>query len=90
MTSESGQDFAQIFHRNYDFVKYYLVKLGAKSEDCDDILEDTFLRYFRLMQRSETMPNHRRFLVVIARNLHSDHCRSNRKVVPGLLQRFMS
>jgi len=87
MKRGSGRSFAHAFTKHQEFLKSFLLKRGVIPEDCEDILQETFLRCYPLLQK-DPEGDHRRFLVTVARHLHIDAYRRNKRFVRGLLPEF--
>lgn len=78
MQRSAGQSFAQIYQSQGKLLKSYLQRRGVKPEDCDDIVQETFLRCYKiLMDKAVGEPSC--FLKTVARNLHIDLYRRQRK-----------
>jgi RNA polymerase sigma factor (sigma-70 family) len=87
MNRGSGRSFAQAFVKHQEYLKCFLLKRGVNPEDCEDILQETFLRCYPILQK-DVNGDYRRLLVTVARNLHVDGYRRNRRYVRGLQPEF--
>ena len=87
MNQGSGRSFAHAFTKHQDFLKGFLLKRGVNAEDCEDILQETFLRCYPVLQK-EPEGDHRRLMVTIARHLHIDGYRRNKRYARGLQAEF--
>jgi RNA polymerase sigma-70 factor (ECF subfamily) len=87
MNRGSGRSFAQAFVKHQEYLKCFLLKRGVNPEDCEDILQETFLRCYPLIQKN-TEGDYRRLLVTVARNLHIDSYRRNKRYARGLQAEF--
>lgn len=87
MNRGSGRSFAQAFVKHQEYLKCFLLKRGVNPEDCEDILQETFLRCYPLLQKN-VEGDYRRLLVTVARNLHVDSYRRNKRYARGLQPEF--
>ncbi len=87
MNRGSGRSFAQAFVKHQEYLKCFLLKRGVNPEDCEDILQETFLRCYPLLQKKPD-GDFRRLLVTVARNLHIDSYRRNKRYARGLQPEF--
>lgn len=87
MNKGSGRSFAQAFVKHQEFLKCFLLKRGVNPEDCEDILQETFLRCYPLLQKKPE-GDYRRLLATVARNLHIDSYRRNKRFARGLQPEF--
>ena len=70
----AGQSFAKIYQTNQKFLNSYLRRRGVIPEDCEDLVQETFLRCFKtILERPEI--EHGRLLTTVARNLQIDQYR---------------
>ncbi|WP_176736505.1 RNA polymerase sigma factor [Oligoflexus tunisiensis] len=87
MNRGSGRSFAQAFVKHQEYLKCFLLKRGVSAEDCEDILQETFLRCYPILQK-DVEGDYRRLLVTVARNLHVDAYRRSRRYMRGLQPEF--
>lgn len=59
----------------------YLVCVGLRPQDADDILQDAFLRLHRQIRSGEHISEPRAWLFRVARNLSLNLCRDQRRLV---------
>ncbi|HET9235616.1 MAG TPA: sigma-70 family RNA polymerase sigma factor [Oligoflexus sp.] len=72
------RSFAQSFLKHQDALKSFLMKRGVNPEDCEDIIQETFLRCYPLLQKNPE-GDYRRLFITVARNLHVDAYRRNKR-----------
>ncbi|MDQ3235583.1 MAG: sigma-70 family RNA polymerase sigma factor [Pseudobdellovibrionaceae bacterium] len=87
MNRGSGRSFAHAFIKHQKFMTSYLLKRGVKPEDCEDILQEAFLRCYCVLQK-DPEGDHRRLLTTVIRNLHIDSFRRSRRFAKGLQPEF--
>lgn len=63
----------------------YLSSLGLEAQECEDIVQESFLRAFKdLLNRPERNHNVRAWIYRVAHNLAMNHVKRNRKVSLGV------
>jgi RNA polymerase sigma factor (sigma-70 family) len=87
MSKGLRRSFAQSFLTHQDALKCFLLKRGIHPEDCEDIMQETFLRCYPLLQKNPE-GDFRRLLVTVARNLHVDAYRRNKRYARDLQPEF--
>jgi RNA polymerase sigma-70 factor (ECF subfamily) len=81
------RSFAQTFIKHQDSLKAFLMKRGVNPEDCDDIMQETFLRCYPLLQKNPD-GDFRRLFITVARNLHVDAYRRSRRYARDIQPEF--
>lgn len=83
--SESGLGGREQILRLYREVRLplysYLVCVGLRPQDADDILQDSFLRLHRQIRSGEHISEPRAWLFRVAKNLSLNFCRDQRRLV---------
>ena len=82
------RSFAQSFKKHQDALKCFLLKRGTNPEDCEDIMQETFLRCYPLLQKNPE-GDYRRLFLTVARNLHVDRYRRNKRYARDLQPEFI-
>lgn len=60
----------------------YLICLGLRQEDADEIVQETFLRVYKHLRGNGADPNMRGWVFRVAHNLAINHCKKQRGYAP--------
>lgn len=72
------RSFAHSFIKHQEALKSFLMRRGVRPEDCEDIVQETFLRCYPLLQKNPE-GDYRGLFITVARNLHVDAYRRNKR-----------
>lgn len=75
----------QIYDENINLIYFVVRKFGLRDEETEEIVQDTFLRFFENQHRVDP-PKARAFLVTTARNLCIDHLRKSKRQKVSLVE----
>jgi RNA polymerase sigma-70 factor (ECF subfamily) len=75
---QAEQDVERLFHASYRVLRAYAGRFTLCEAAGDDIVQDAFLRLFRLALSARWPDNPRGWLVRVVRNLAIDYLRANR------------
>lgn len=71
--------FKRVFDQYYQLVKYVVCQCGIPREECNDIVQEIFLRFYQNTQKMNHQSSIKSWLVTSARNLAIDYYRKSRK-----------
>jgi RNA polymerase sigma-70 factor (ECF subfamily) len=77
-------DFEGVFRAHHASVFLFLRRFLSRSEDVEDCLQETFLRFWRSRDRYSDQGKTKAYIFKIARNLAIDHLRAARDRVRSL------
>ena len=72
---ELGEQLDQLYDDHYEAVYRYLVLTGSPPADAEDILQEAFIRLFRLLLAGEHVEKPRNWLLRVCNNLRIDEAR---------------
>lgn len=72
-------DFTTTYNLHCDAITRYCHRNSRDREIGQDLMQETFLRYWNYLQRGEEIPNVRALLYRIAHNLFIDHVRKKKE-----------
>ena len=75
------REIVELYDRLRPSLYQYLVCLGLRPHEADDIIQETFLRLFRYQARGGTVENPRSWLFRVAHNLSLDAQKAHRQMI---------
>jgi len=72
--------FKKVFKHSYGLIRYVVQRCGVQSEECADIIQETFLKLHQNFSKLENKKALNTWLVTTARNLAVDHLRKHSKL----------
>jgi RNA polymerase sigma-70 factor (ECF subfamily) len=86
MMSESKQQESAIFSELYDryesMLRAYVITIVKEEATTEDIVQETFIRFYKTIKKGNDFPNVPGFLITVARNECLNRKRLNKQVVP--------
>jgi RNA polymerase sigma factor (sigma-70 family) len=76
------QTISQFFEEQRDAVYFYLISIGSRAAEAEEITQEAFLRLYRELRRGGKVENPRAWVFRVAQNLAIDRWKSERYVEP--------
>ncbi len=80
MSSQKNlKKFEQIYNETYDNVLKYVICKCRNLSDVDDIIQETYLEFYRVLQRGKHILNKEAYIITIAKNKMIKYFKLNEK-----------
>ena len=71
--------FEEIYREYYRFVYFQIKQYVSKKEEIEELTDDVFIRFYRLLDRNREVQNIKGYLFAAAKNRAIDYLRKNEK-----------
>ena len=80
-TSQAAWETEQLYHKHASNLMRYLRSGGRRTNDLEDLTQETFIRYFRARCNGESIQNPKGWLYKVGRRLAIDRARKSKPVL---------
>lgn len=67
-TQKSLKEFEQIYNDTYDNVLKYVICKSNNLNDVDDIIQETYLEFYKILQSEKEILDKKSYIITIAKN----------------------
>ena len=79
-TRKSLKLFEQIYNETYNNTLKYIVCKCNNLNDIDDIIQDTYLEFFRVLKNGKKINDKKAYIITIAKNKIIEYYKTNEKL----------
>lgn len=79
-TRKTLKKFEQIYNETYNHTLRYVISKCENIDDVDDIIQDTYLDFYRMLKNGNEIADNEAYIITIAKNKLIYRSKSERKL----------